>query len=200
MKEKILVSIKLMSDIIIEMIELVYKGLMDNDCHYLDKVLDKEITLDDLEKDIVSVVTDISKDNEKDKADFILYAQIAQNLERIGDEIRSLVERIEIKIVDRLFFSDVGVEQYKEVFGKMTTSVNLTVQLLKEGKKDLINTILKNGDGIKVLIEKYRKEHLKRLAEGICKARASNMYFDMLDFTGNIARHCTNIAKIIKEN
>ena len=117
----------------------------------------------------------------------------------MGDELRYLIERIEIKIVEKLFFSETGIEQYKQVFEKMHKSVSLTVKFLNENKLELLDMILNNGEQIKKLIEKYRVEHLERLARGICQPRAANMYFDMLDFTGNIARHCTNIARSHKE-
>ena len=81
----------------------------------------------------------------------------------------------------------------------MRQSLDLTVKFLDEEKIELLDMILKNGDEIKELIEKYRIEHMERLAKGICEPRAANMYFDMLDFTGNIARHCTNIARAHKE-
>ena len=184
---------------IADMAGLVYQGLMANDAHYLDRALNKEQIVDDLEREITSNVIQVSKRlAKKDQKEFILQAQVAQNIERMGDEFRSLIERIEIKIAEKLFFSDEGIEHYKQVFEKMHKSLNLTMQFLTEGKTELLDAILKNGDEIKALIEKYRVEHMKRLANGICKVRASNMFFDMLDFTGNIARHCTNIARAYK--
>jgi phosphate:Na+ symporter len=81
----------------------------------------------------------------------------------------------------------------------MYKSLELINEFLNENKLEVLDTILKNGEQIKQLIEKYRKEHLERLAKGICEPMAANMYFDMLDFSGNVARHCTNIARILKE-
>ena len=200
MKERIIRKLKKMTGILSEMINLVYQGFIENDAHYLNSALNKERIMDDLEKEIiVSVIQDSKHLDEKAQKEFILLEQFAENLERIGDELRYLMERIEIKIAEKLLFSDIGVEQYKEVYEKMRRSVNLTIEFLNENKSELLEIILRNGDEIKKMIEKYRAEHLKRLMKGICEPRAANMYFDMLDFTGNIARHCTAIAKIYKE-
>ena len=200
MKEKIIINLKKMASILSEMIGLVYQGFMENDAHYLNRALNKERIMDDLEKEITTSIVQVYKTLDKKKQkEFVLLEQTAQNIERMGDELRSLMERIEIKIAENLFFSEMGVEQYKETFEKMRKSVNLTIKFLNEGKRSLLKMILKNGDEIKKTVEKYRTEHLERLAKGICEPRAANMYFDMLDFTGNIARHCTNIAKIYKE-
>ena len=200
MKEKITQNLKKMADILLEMIDLVRKGFMENDAHFLNSALNKERIMDDLEKEITLAVIESSKKaDEKSRCELILFEQTAQNIERMGDELRYLMERMEIKVAENLYFSDMGVEQYRDVFETMKKSVSLTMEFLKENKKDLLSKILKNGDSIKELVEKYRKEHLTRLTKGMCEPRAANMYFDMLDFTGNIARHCTNIARTYGE-
>lgn len=200
MKEKIMTNLQRMADILWEMIELVYQGLMKNDTHYLNRALNKEHIMDDLEKEITASVIEASKTLDKNgQKKLILLERAAQDIEQMGDELRYLIERIEIKIVENLLFSDIGVEQYKDVFEKMKKSVELAIKFLKENRNELLDMILNNGDSVKKTVEQYRTEHLQRLAKGICEPRAANMYFDMLDFTGNIARHCTDIARSHKE-
>ncbi|UCH12764.1 MAG: Na/Pi cotransporter family protein [Candidatus Omnitrophota bacterium] len=200
MKDVIKTSLKQMSKAITDMANFVYQGLMENDAHYLNSALNKERIIDDLEKEVTANIIQGSKAfDKKGQKEFVILGQTAQNIERMGDEFRSLIERIEIKVAEKLLFSELGIEQYKEVFEKMRRSLDLTMKFLDEEKIELLDMILKNGDEIKELIEKYRTEHMKRLAKGICEPRAANMYFDMLDFTGNIARHCTNIARAHKE-
>lgn len=200
MKEKIVVDLKKMTNTLSEMIDLVYQGFMENDTQYLNRALNKENIMNDLEKEITDSVVQLSGTlDEKGQKEFVLLVQVAQNLERMGDELRYLMERLEIKIVEDLLFSDIGVEQYKDTFEKMRKSVNLTIEFLDKNKNELLETILKNGDDVKETVGKYRKEHLVRLTKGLCKPRAANMYFDMLDYMGNIARHCTAIARIYKE-
>ena len=46
------------------------------------------------------------------------------------------------------------------------------------------------------LVERYRKEHAERVVQGDCTPMGANMYFDMPDFTGNLARHTSNTAKL----
>ncbi len=199
MKDKLTDSLKQMSSIVVEMIHLIYQGLMENDAHYLNSALNKERIIDDLEEKVTVTIVGIAKTlDEKERKALVLMEQTAQNIERMGDEMRYLIERIEIKIAEKLLFSDIGVEQYKEVFNKMRESVNLITKFVAEGNNELLDVVLENGDQIKALIERYRAEHLDRLTKGLCDPRAANMYFDMLDFTGNIARHCTNIARNYK--
>lgn len=199
MKDERQDSLLKMSKTIMEMVDLVYKGFMENDVHYLDSALNKERIVDDLEKEITASLIKTSgglKDLERKQ--LVLLGHIAQNFERMGDELRYLIERVEIKIAEELFFSEIGLKQYQEVFEKMRSSVTLVDKFLGENARALLDQIKKNGDEMKQLVEQYRVEHLDRLTRGICQPRAANIFFDMLDFTGNIARHCTNIARIHK--
>ena len=41
------------------------------------------------------------------------------------------------------------------------------------------------------------KEKVSRNACKLCTPLGANMYFDMLDFTGNLARHSTNVVKLL---
>lgn len=199
MIDNIEASLKKMGMIVSEMVGLVYEGLMKNDAHYLNSALNKEHIIDNLEKEVTAQIIQMTKTQDKPRQkEMIILGQIAQNIERMGDELRSLIERIEIKIAEKLLFSDIGIKQYEEVFKKMQNSINLTIRFLNEYKTEILDDILENGIQLKNLIEKYRVEHLERLVKGICEPRAANMYFDMLDFTGNIARHCTNIARVYK--
>ena len=180
-----------------EMVDLVYRGFMENDEEYLNSALSKERIVDGLEEEITAKIIELSKEADaKTRKEYVLIGQAAENLERIGDELRYLMERIEIKIAEKLFFSERGVEQYKELFFKMHKSINLTVDFFNKKSENDLKEILQNGLQIKEMVEKYRAEHMERLTQGICQPRAANIFFDMLDFTGNIARHCTNIARI----
>jgi len=200
MKEKIISKIKKMAFLIGEMVDLVYKGFIENDTHFLNMALNKERIMDDLEKDITGMVVEASKGlTDEERKEYILFDLTAQSMERMGDELRYLMERIEIKIAENLYFSDSGVEQYREVFDVMRRSVSLTVEFLEKEEGGLLEEISENGNKMKALVEKYRKEHLGRVSKGACEPRACNMYFDMLDFTGNVARHCTNIARGYRE-
>ena len=70
-------------------------------------------------------------------------------------------------------------------------------EYLRSQNEALKESTIKNGFHVKDLVERYRKEHADRLVQGDCTPMAANMYFDMLDFTGNIARHASNIVKLL---
>ena len=131
------------------------------------------------------------------KEELAILEQVVESIERIGDECASLIERIEIKIQENLLFTDIGVEQFNDLYNRMRASAEEMIKTLKRPTKLSAKKVISNGFKVKHLVERYREAHTKRLVKGVCDPRASNMYFDMLDFTGNIARHSSNIVKIL---
>jgi Na+/phosphate symporter len=78
----------------------------------------------------------------------------------------------------------------------MQQSIDMMKQFLVKKQPEMKKKILDNGFHVKFLVERYRKEHADRLVKGLCTPMGANMYFDMLDFTGNLARHASNIVKL----
>lgn len=187
-----------MADKVCEMLVLVEKGFMEHKSEFLAGAMRIENELNDMEKKLTAEVLELSKSikAEQEKKDLIALEQTVEMLERMGDEVAGLVERIEIKIAERLLFSDIGVAQFNETYGTMKKSVDMMRQFLKGKDGVLKDRIIDNGFQVKALVERYRTEHTDRLIKGLCTPMAANMYFDMLDFTGNLARHSSNIVKL----
>lgn len=184
-----------MADNVYEILALIEKGFMENKYEILADAMKKEHEVNQTEKLLAKNIMDLSK-RSRDKKGLAAMAQMVEMIERMGDEAASLIERIEIKVHEKLLFSDIGVEQFNETYHSMQKSVGMLLEFLKAGDAALKNKIVDNGFHVKELVELYRKAHAERLVRGLCTPLGANMYFDMLDFTGNIARHASNIAKL----
>ena len=196
--KEIQVKIILMADKVYGSLLLVEKGFMGNKLEPLALAIKEEHLVNEMEKILSKSIIDISKqasgaDGRKELA---LMGQVVETLERMGDEATNLIERIEIKVVEKLLFSDLGVKEFNETFGTMKKSVEMMIEFLKKRDMILKDRIIDNGFHVKELVERYRKEQFERLVQGICTPMAANMYFDMLDFTGNLARHSSSIVKL----
>ena len=205
MNVAVFMTIKEIRDRIILMADKVYgglllieKGFMDNKLEPLALAIKEEHLVNEMEKTLSRHIIDISKQasGPDDREKMALMGQIVETLERMGDEATNLVERIEIKVAEKLLFSDLGVQEFDETFGAMKRSVGMMIEFLKRPDPALKDRIIDNGFHVKELVERYRKEHFERLVQGICTPMAANMYFDMLDFTGNLARHSSSIVKL----
>lgn len=184
-----------MADKLYGMLGLIEKGFMENKSEFLSSAMGNETYINEMEKNLTAGVLELSK-RYPDKKELAALEQAIENLERMGDEAASLVERMEIKVQEKLLFSDIGVEQFNETFANMMKSVGMMKEFLAKRGPVLKEKVIDNGFHVKELVERYRKEHADRLIKGICTPIAANMYFDMLDFTGNLARHSSNIVKL----
>jgi phosphate:Na+ symporter len=196
--KEIKAKIILMADKVYGSLLLIEKGFMENKLEPLSLAIKEEHLVNETEKILAKSIIDISKQasGAGEKKDLAVVGQVVETLERMGDEAANLVERIEIKVVEKLLFSDLGVSEFNETFGIMKRSVEMMIEFLKKRDPALKERIIDNGFHVKELVERYRKEHFERLVQGICTPMAANMYFDMLDFTGNLARHSSSIVKL----
>jgi len=197
-KEEIREQVIVMADKTCQMLEFVEQAFMEHKAEFLTSAMERERELNEMERSLTRKVLDLSKSagSGQEKKDLIVLEQVVETLERMGDEAANLVERIEIKNAEHLLFSDMGVAQFNETYGVMKRSVDMMRTFLKGKSEELKKRIIDNGFQVKDLVQRYREEHMERLVKGICTPIAANMYFDMLDFTGNLARHASSIVKL----
>ncbi len=191
-------KIILMAQKVCDNLLLIEKGFMDNNLEPLALAIKEEHLINEMEKVFSKSIIEISKQatGADERKRLAVMSQIVETLERMGDEEANLVERIEIKVVEKLLFSDLGLKEFNETFGVMKKSVEMMIEFLKKKEPALKDRIIDNGFHVKELVERYRKEHFERLVQGVCTPMAANMFFDMLDFTGNLARHSSSIVKL----
>ena len=185
-----------MADTVSEILGLIEKGFMENKSSYLSEAMEKETALNESEKSLNQSIMDLSKEK-GNKKELSVLAQAVGTFERMGDEASSIVERIEVKVAEKLMFDETSVNQFMETYGVMKKSVEMMRNFLKYRDSAIKQNVIDNGFRVKELVERYRKEHADRLVQGICTPLGANMYFDMLDFTGNLARHSSNVVKLI---
>ena len=176
-----------------------FEGFMQNKLGMLMDALKKEEKLNHKERLLTDIITKALKQEKakRVKESLIIFTDLISQIERIGDHCADLIERMEIKIAESLFFSEEAVEEYKELYLAVESNLANMFKLLKTRDKSLASEIIKAVTNIKKLTEKYYKNHLERLKEGICDPRAGKMFLDMLDATRSVSFHCSGIAQTI---
>ena len=184
-----------MADKVYEILELIEDGFIKNKMDFLTVALQEEGEVNKMERLLTESIMELARSMD-DKTELANLAQMIEMLERMGDEATGLIERIEMKVHEKLLFSEMALKQFNETYRMMKTSVKVMREYLRSKDVALKDTVIKNGFQIKDMVELYRKEHADRLVRGDCTPMGANMYFDMLDFVGNIARHASNVAKL----
>ncbi|MCM8795653.1 MAG: hypothetical protein NC928_03085 [Candidatus Omnitrophica bacterium] len=193
-------KINQMAELSLFMLKTTFDGFMKHDLDILAGVLKDEQKLNDMERTITLALVEISKEaTAVDKKKIMLLTDMVEDLEEIGDYIKDMIERIEIKIQERLLFSEEGLSEYKHLYTICETALIDVVNALKMNDENFAKRALCDPQHMESLIQKYRTNHTQRLMLGICDPRAGNMFLNLLDFTAQIFYHTTAIAKNILE-
>ena len=188
-----------MAQVALAMLKATFDGFMKHDAQILAGVLENEQKLNDLEKSVTTALVDMARDkiSAKDKKNLMRVADISADLEQIGDYIKDMVERIEIKIEEKLLFSEDAVEEYKHLYNAVEAELEDIKKALEMGDKDFAKRVFCDEGHVDKLVHKCRNAHAKRLVSGGCEPRSCNMFLNLLDFTAQISHHSKAIARNI---
>jgi phosphate:Na+ symporter len=186
-----------MSQVALRMLQTTYKAFMEHDVDLISEALEAENQLNDSEKDITAELIEIIRTSTKksEKLESGAYTDVVADLELIGDYSKDILERIQIKIEEKLLFSDDAVKEYSELYRKTEDALKEVVEALVKGNPSLVQQVLKRQEHIDTLVDQYRQRHNQRLVEGVCSPIACNMFLNMLDFTAAIYYHTKKVAK-----
>ena len=185
-----------MAELALAMLKTTFDGFIKHDVEVLAGVLKEEQKLNEMEKAITVSLIEISKGKvtSREKKNLMSLTKMVADLEEIGDYVKDMIERIEIKIEEKLLFSDEALDEYKYLYGVVETALTNIVNALKTDDRNFSNMVL-CGEAVDKLIEKYRNAHTRRLLSGVCDPRSGNMFLNLLDFTGQISHHTKSIAR-----
>jgi len=177
--------------------QLTYDAFIEHDVELISKALEEENKLNTLEDEINKSIIDLGRADlaQQEKLRVIVYADIAGDFELIGDYCKDILERIQIKIEEKLLFSEDAVEEYKDLYNKTKGAMEEVVFVLEKDNPALIKEVLRKEEHIDSLVDKYRHNHDQRMLAGACTPMGCNMFLNMLDFTAAVYYHIKKIAK-----
>ena len=192
-------KIKEMAELTLSMLKAMFDGFMEHDLEVLARVLKEEGKLNEMEREITLSLVEMSKRKISlaDKKKIMLMTNIVADLEEIGDYVKDIVERIEIKIQEKLLFSDEALDEYKHLYNVVETGLADVEKTLRMNDNNFARHVLSNREHVDKLVQKYRDAHTQRLLSSICDPRSGNMFLNLLDFTAQISHHTKIIAKNI---
>ncbi|MDD5432610.1 MAG: PhoU domain-containing protein [Candidatus Omnitrophica bacterium] len=194
---KIKEKIAKMSEVALGMWRTTHQAFMEHDMDLLEKVLEDENRLNNSEKEIVSELVAFVRETQdlEKKNQAVLFTDIVGDLEMIGDYCKDILERVQIKIEERLLFSEEAVVEYGELYKKTEDALEEINRALVKDSFLAVGEVLKKQEHIDSLVDEYRKKHNERMITGSCSPMACNMYLNMLDFTAAVYYHTKKIAK-----
>jgi phosphate:Na+ symporter len=195
--EMIKEKIAAMAELALGMWRKTFRAFMEHNEALIDDILKDENGLNAAEQELANTIVQwarsASSDSEKSAA--LIYADVVEDLELIGDYCKDILERVQIKIEEKLMFSDEAVKEYEDLYHKTETALDEVVFALKKDNPGLVKAVFKNAEHIDTLVDELRRKHNQRLVAGICTPIACNMFLNMLDFTAAVYYHTKKVAR-----
>ncbi len=190
-------NICVMAELALKMWRNTHRAFIEHSLDLLAEVLKEENKLNGLEKKITSELVLFGR-NTQDKGwkkEALIFADVVGDLELIGDYCKDILERVQIKIEEKLLFSDEAVKEYEVLYKKTETALDEVTFALKEDNPGLIKEAAGKEGHIDTLVDEYRTRHNQRMIDGVCSPMACNMFLNILDFTAAVYYHAKKIAR-----
>jgi phosphate:Na+ symporter len=186
-----------MSELALSMWRQTHKTFLEHNEDLIQGILDDENTLNDLEKKLTSRLLEAGRKSvdPAEKSQIFIYADVVADIELIGDYCKDILERIQIKIEEKLLFSEETVKEYEDLYRKTEAAFDEVVCALQRDNPDILKVVLKSEEHIDALVDRYRTSHNERMLAGVCTPLGCNMYLNMLDFTAAVYYHTKKIAR-----
>lgn len=184
-----------------EMLEKVLAAFSTSDRSHLAGVEQMEETIDQLERDIVDYLVRLSQkslsNEQSERLNALLH--VSSDLERIGDHAQNIADLADYRIEHRLPLSEEAEAELDDMSSQVRNLVEAAVSLLTTGDRASAKLIMANEGCIDRLEKRLRRQHIKRLNNGICFPASGIIYLDLISNLERVADHANNIAEALAD-
>lgn len=129
----------------------------------------------------------------------VLYSQLADDIERIGDHALSLALLSEQSKRRRISFTDMARADLRKFETLVEENLQDVASLIAQRDEQAIARIFRREEEIDSIFKEYKDRHLERLYQRICHPEAGPLFVEMLIHFERISDHCENIAEHFEE-
>jgi len=184
-----------------EMIGEALGSFINNDLKKVAHIEQMEDLLDGLEEAINVFLAELSQNSLTEAQSKMIgsYMSAANDLERIGDHANNIKQLAELKVEDRLPFSEQALEELSMIFEKVNVMLERAIQAFKTENRQLARMVIVEDDEVDLMEKVLRKAHIERINTKKCYPPSGVIYLDVLSNLERIADHATNIAQLVVE-
>jgi len=188
-----------MGNISLEMLKNILFALLNNNERIIKDTNIKEDVLDTIHREITSYLILVSQKplSPKESESLNNLMNISAHLERVGDHIENIADMAQIKINEKLPFSQKAEKDLKYIFSKVEKSLGYSIKALQEHNIEMATVVTKREDDIDRVEESLRNEHIDRLKKQICNPEAGIIYIDILSNLERIGDHAYDISLMV---
>lgn len=122
---------------------------------------------------------------------------VANDIERMGDHCKNVVEFAMQKENERIPFSKDAITDVSETFRVLSQMVDDAIHSLRDENTELAKKVLYEENEVDNLESKLRVRHLERLNSGLCNPKSTVIFIELIHNLERIGDHCNNIAEAV---
>ncbi|SFI32711.1 phosphate:Na+ symporter [Tindallia magadiensis] len=159
----------------------------------------KEELIDSLEKDITIFLTGISQKALSSQQSQTITALLhcSSDLERIGDHAHNIIHLAELKMDERLPFSEEACIELEQMHQLVDEMIEGAMEAFEKEDTALARKIIAKDHDVDSMERNLRKGHIERLNQKVCRPQSGVVFLDIISNLERVADHATNMAEVV---
>ena len=176
-------------------LQTAFDGMIEKDPAKLDSVYQVEEEVDFLSGEITRFLVKLNQHEfpVKEQQNIAGYFHVVNDLERISDHAENIADVGRNRIEEDIVFSQVGIDELTDMFDKVMTTVNYSIETFTEQTESHLKEIVDLEKQVDILEKELQHNHVRRLATNECQAKSS-VFSDLVGNLERVSDHATNIA------
>lgn len=189
-------EIERMGEITMDSYDAAIKGYIEQSEKAAREVFEYEKQINEFESTIAGFLVKLSNAPiTSDQRSFLdNMINVINDIERVGDHADNIAELAIHNIENDIYTSPMAYEQIKEMGDNVRKSIYQAFKALAEDDHALAEKVIEREGRIDNFEKVLRKEHIKRLSDGLCRPVAGVVFLDILSNLERIGDHASNIA------
>ncbi len=188
-----------MGELVANNLELSRDALINGGGETIEKVLETEILINKIEKEITQYLVHLSKEalSASQHTTINNYLYTINDIERVGDHIENIVELAQYKNRSGFSFSKDGIDGLNEMFDKCQLVFDKTMKAFATDDEALARQVLVLEDEVDAIEKRNREDHMDRLNKMECLTEPGVLYLDTLSNLERVSDHSVNVAMYV---
>jgi phosphate:Na+ symporter len=184
------------------MLNRTMDAILTGDLSDLHVVNDSEIQLNLIQRNLTRYVVELSKGTMTGIQASIIPGLITciNHIERTGDHVKDLVKLAQLKVDRQLPFSEIALNDLKDLAALVISMYDLMLGLLTGGPNDQqdYEKILEIEDMVDVRAKELVDGHVLRLEQDACTVESGVYFMDIVNFLERISDHIYKAARDLR--
>ncbi|MGH4051465.1 MAG: Na/Pi cotransporter family protein [Clostridium sp.] len=174
-------------------------AFLNRDEKMINSVNEHEVTINYLEREIVSYMVSLSNTSLSEHQSEIITSlyNVVNDIERIGDHAENLSELAKSRLDNKINFSEKAITDVTYMFETVKYCVDNAIKALETFDLESAHKAMDVENKIDALEKQLKKEHIIRLSQLECAAAGSSVYLELLTNLERVGDHSNNIAQMV---